>query len=72
MHFIDYPDYAKIILRRDNWDQVFSSTFKDKEIISVKLREIEPIRNAIAHFRKLSRSQEEKLDLYVGDVLGSL
>ena len=72
IHFVDFPDYAKIILRKDNWDQVFSFTFKDREIISGKLREIEPIRNAIAHFRKLSRSQEEKLELYVTDILGSL
>ena len=72
IHFVDFPDYAKVILRKDNWNHVFSSTFKDKEIISSKLREIEPIRNAIAHFRKLSRSQEEKLELYAADILGSL
>ena len=72
IHYVDFPDYAKIILRRDNWEQVFSSTFRDKEIISAKLREVEPIRNAIAHFRTLSKYQEEKLELYSSDIMGSL
>jgi len=72
LNFVDFPDYGKIILRRDNWEQVFASTFKDKEIISAKLREIEPIRNAIAHFRRLNKSQEQKLELYLTDILGSI
>jgi hypothetical protein len=70
--FVDFPDYAKIILRRDNWDQVFRATFGDKEAISTKLRELEPIRNAIAHFRTLGRSQETKLELYAGEILEAL
>ena len=60
------------ILRRDNWDQVFRATFGDKEAISTKLRELEPIRNAIAHFRTLGRSQETKLELYAGEILEAL
>ena len=70
--FVDFPDYAKIILRRDNWDQAFSAVFGDKEAISTKLRELEPIRNAIAHFRTLGRSQETKLELYAEEILHDL
>ena len=67
--FVDFPDYAKIILRRDNWDQAFSTTFGDKEAISTKLRELEPIRNGIAHFRTLGRNQQTKLELYSREIL---
>lgn len=72
MAFVDFPDYAKVILRRDNWDQAFSATFGDKEAISTKLRELEPIRNAIAHFRTVGRDQETKLKLYAGEILRDL
>jgi hypothetical protein len=72
IHFVDFPDYVKIILRRDNWDQVFSPTFRDKEIISAKLRELEPIRNAISHFRPLTRGQEDKLELYASEIIGAV
>jgi hypothetical protein len=72
IHFVDFPDYVKIILRRDNWDQVFLPIFRDKEIISAKLRELEPIRNAISHFRPLTRGQEDKLELYASEIIGSV
>ena len=72
MAFVDFPDYAKIILRRDNWDQAFSSTFGDKAAISTKLRELEPIRNSIAHFRTLGKNQETKLKLYAWEILEAM
>jgi hypothetical protein len=66
--YIDFTDYVKIILRRDNWRDEFQKVFKDKEIISAKLRELEPIRNAIAHFRKLTQTELSKLKLYSEDI----
>ena len=68
IHFVDFADYVKIIIRNDNWEQVFSKVFKDKEVISAKLKELEPIRNAIAHFRQLEPQQSEKLRLYATDL----
>jgi hypothetical protein len=72
MHYVDFPDYAKIILRKDNWADIFAKAFGDREMISAKLRELEPIRNSTAHFRKLSKGQETKLELYASEILGSL
>jgi len=72
IHYVDFPDYTKIILRKDNWSDVFVSIFGDREVISVKLRELEPIRNSIAHSRKLTRAQETKLELYASEILRSL
>jgi hypothetical protein len=68
IHFVDFPDYVKIIVRSDNWTQVFSKFFKDKEMVSAKLRELEPIRNAIAHFRQLGPHEADKLRLYASDL----
>jgi len=67
--YVDFTDYVKIITRRDNWEQVFKEIFKDRETISVKLKELEPIRNAIAHFRELSRRELEKLKLLFEEII---
>ena len=69
---LDFTDYMKIIIRKDNWKQVFVTFFKDRGIISAKLKELEPIRNAIAHFRELSKDEQKKLELYCKDILMSL
>ena len=62
--YVDFTDYGKIILRKDNWRDVFEKIFKDKTILQAKLRELEPIRNDIAHNRKLNVEQFEILKLY--------
>jgi len=70
--YVDFTDYAKIIRRRDNWKQVFKPIFKDEEIISSKLRELEPIRNAIAHNRDLTPHERERLKLLATDIVSCL
>jgi hypothetical protein len=72
LFYIDFADYIKIITRRDNWRTVFEPIFKDKEIISAKLRELEPIRNAVAHVRELSRTEADKLNLYSKDIMSCI
>jgi hypothetical protein len=54
IQYLDFPDYAKIITRRDNWRKVFQEIFKHQEQIITKLKELEPIRNAVRHGRKLT------------------
>jgi RecG-like helicase len=70
--YVDFTDYVKIITRRDNWRHVFKEIFKDKEAISVKLRGLEPLRNAIAHFRELSRKEVEKLRLLSEEIVSCI
>jgi hypothetical protein len=70
--YIDFTDYVKIIVRRNNWREVFKQVFKDKDIISTKLRELEPIRNAIAHFRELNQAESDKLKLYSEDIISCM
>ena len=45
------------------------NVFKDKEIIIGKLRELEPLRNAIGHSRKLSQRAKQKLSLHSADIM---
>ncbi len=66
--FIDFPDYSKIIQRRDNWNNVFVTTFKDEGVIVSKLKELEDIRNKIAHMRSLSVQESTTLRLYADKI----
>lgn len=57
LYYTDFPDLKKIICRADNWDVCFKNIFGPRKIIIESLlSEIEPIRNCIAHNRKLSRN----------------
>lgn len=72
IHYINFPEYSKIITKRDNWREVFSELFVDREIIAAKLRELEPVRNKIAHMRDLSESEISKLKLYSTEIRNCL
>jgi hypothetical protein len=72
IHYVDFPDYVKIIRRKDNWREVFARVFHDQEIISTKLRELEPVRNALAHSRSLSKNGLNRLRINAKDILALL
>lgn len=63
IHFVNFSDYRKIITRSDNWRDVFEKIFKDKELTSSYLKELEQIRNSTMHPRKLSRLELCTLEL---------
>ena len=67
--FLDFSDYAKIITDPPNWNDAFREVFGEAKVIEVKLLELEPIRNAIAHSRDISQQHREKLRLYSGELL---
>ena len=70
--YIDFADYAKIISRRDNWKQVFSNIFGNKDELVSKLKELEPIRNTIMHSRNLNKKQIGRLGLYASDFVNRI
>lgn len=72
LQYVDFNDYNSIIRRRDNWRDAFKDVFRDEEVISAKLKEIDPIRNAIAHSRELSEEQFKRLELHANDLLRSI
>ncbi len=55
IYYTEFPELQKVIDRRDNWKDFFEPVFKDKEVLKGTLRELEPIRNKIAHNRKATQ-----------------
>jgi hypothetical protein len=72
IQYLDFADYIKIITRRDNWREIFQTIFGDQEIIAAKFRELEPIRNAVRHSRKLTLEQMEKLKVFSRDIVNQI
>jgi hypothetical protein len=53
--YADFVDYLEIILRRDNWSDLFEGIFGDKEEISVSFRRLYPLRNEICHACRITK-----------------
>ncbi|MFM6137903.1 MAG: Swt1 family HEPN domain-containing protein, partial [Sphaerospermopsis kisseleviana] len=56
IYYTDFPDLQKIILQKNNWQDIFQSIFHREEVLKGTLTELEPIRNKIAHNRKLTQN----------------
>lgn len=63
MCYINFADYAKIMLRKDNWRDCFKKDFKDPTQLQASLKRLEPIRNTIAHNFALSPEQKMTLSI---------
>src|SRR5437867_3430725 len=46
INYADFGDYVRIILRRDNWENVFKSYFHSKESVQESFRRIHPVRRS--------------------------
>ncbi|MFQ5978814.1 MAG: Swt1 family HEPN domain-containing protein [Candidatus Heimdallarchaeota archaeon] len=64
IEYADFSDYAKIIEKKDNWREVFKPIIRQKDVFISKLRELEPIRKAIAHSRSINDMETQTLTLY--------
>jgi len=69
LSYVNFSDYDDIILESRNWDQHFSSLFRDRGWISTKLGDLEDIRNAIMHSNTLTRYGLDKLRVTALDLL---
>ncbi len=56
IEYADFMDLHDIIVKNDNWKELFCHVFKDKDDFSVSLRRLHPIRKALAHSRPLGRA----------------
>ena len=56
IHYADFTDYAKLILRKDNWKEHFCAVFRDEEELRVAFRRIEKIRIVTMHCRAITKS----------------
>ena len=67
--FVDFPDYLRIIIRKDNWKSTFKEIFfNDEQIAYAKLKELEPLRNNLAHGRALTDREVDKLDFLASEL----
>src|SRR3989344_4886001 len=72
--YIDFPDYAKIIQRKDNRRDIFPE-IKDERVVDsivTKLKELEYIRNKIAHSRPITVQESTTLRLYTIQILQTI
>lgn len=72
--YIDFPDYAKIIQKRDNRRNIFPEIQDERIVDSIitKLKELEDIRNKIAHSRPITVQESTTLRLYTIQILQTI
>ncbi len=70
--YLDFSDYKKIILEPANWQQVFCRFFGNQNFVDVRLGELEPIRNDIAHSRTPSDLAIQKMKIYCAEIRNCL
>lgn len=66
MDYLQFPQLKNIITT--NWE-IFSASFNDQTVITLRLDELEEIRNGIAHTRILTQDSLERLEKYSQDIL---
>lgn len=72
IEYLNWGDYEKIFLQRNNWNEIFQQVFGDKDIFVARLKELTQIRNDIAHNRKLSQEKRDKLKLYYDELVKNM
>jgi hypothetical protein len=53
--YADFSDYVDIIIRGDNWRDVFVDVFRNKEDIRVSFQRLQPLRICTMHFRPITK-----------------
>ena len=72
LEYADFTDYEIIIVRKDNWTNVFKPVFRRKESVAESLRRLYPIRLSTMHARLLSLDDELYLRAEVTRVLKAI
>lgn len=56
--YADFTDYVPIILRKDNWNQVFKPIFRRETLVRESFQRLYPIRNCTMHSRVITQDDE--------------
>lgn len=72
IYYAYFPHYEKIIIRKDNWKQIFRRYFHDAAWIRIRLKELNEIRNDISHSRGLTSDDFQKLKIFTREILRCL
>ena len=66
LYYVDFPDLTKVLEK--NWRLTFQRLLKNKDVFIYSLRSLEPIRNKLAHNRKISEADCKIVDSELGSV----
>lgn len=56
--YADFTDYVTIILRKDNWNQVFKPIFRRETLVQESFQRLYPIRHCTMHARIITQDDE--------------
>ena len=56
--YADFTDYISIIVRRDNWEQVFRQYFRRRALVQESFQRLYPIRVCTMHARVITQDDE--------------
>lgn len=63
IEYADFTDYEKIIVKRENWRNVFAPVFKRQTLVQESFQRLYPVRICTMHARIIT--QDDELYLYV-------
>jgi hypothetical protein len=55
IEYADFTDYVQIITRSDNWEELFSAVFINKDDVTVSFQRLYPLRHATMHSREITK-----------------
>jgi hypothetical protein len=55
IEYADFTDYIQIITRSDNWEELFSTVFINKDDVTVSFQRLYPLRHATMHSREITK-----------------
>jgi len=70
--YADFTDYMTLIVRKDNWDQVFAPVFRRKSLVQESLQRLYPIRNRTMHARIITQDDELYLHAETTRILSAM
>lgn len=58
LEYADWGDYITIVVRRDNWDDVFKAVFRRPETVKESFTRIIPVRHCLMHSRLVTQPDD--------------
>lgn len=72
LEYASFGDYLAIILEPKNWQELFRSIFRSRDWVMRRFRELQELRNRVAHNRDLDPDRAQILDVYAAEFLSTI
>ncbi len=53
--YADFSDYLKVIIRKDNWNEVFKGVFRNETAVQAPFQRLAPLRIPTSHARLITK-----------------